>query len=43
MHENYGPYLKGEVLRVISEGPDWVRTNRGIYVPKLLLEIPEQD
>jgi hypothetical protein len=37
MLEQYYIYEKGQSLVVIDEGPDWVRTNRGIYVFKNLI------
>ena len=41
--ERYWKYGKGTQLVVAREGPDWVRTNHGIYVPKNLLRMSETE
>lgn len=37
--EQYWKYKAGKQLIMVSEGPDWIRTNHGIFVPKYLLDI----
>jgi len=41
MLESYGPYKKGKAIIVTDEGHDWVRTNKGYYIPKFLVDCPE--
>lgn len=43
MLESYGPYKRGKTIIVVEEGHDWVRTNKGYYIPKFLVDCPETE